>query len=349
MLNDWQLSGIFRADSGTPYDVGFSYGSGGGVLLTGSPDYNARVVLTGDPGNGCSSNQYQQFNTAAFSGPMPGSVGLESGRNYLSGCNNRTLDLAIARTIRLGGSPLAADPRGRLQRAERGDVERPIDDGQLHEPDQPDGDQSAVPRGWLDRSDAAHAEPRRLRGRQRRARSAHGAIADSLLVLGRRGHGEELEGTEKIGEHGVDGGRGVLGFRKANELRGLRFSQCPPCLRPVFRRHLMRMRIATTSMLAAACTALLVGGAVGFAQQTPPPAGAAAPAQAPGGRGGGQDACGGRSSEPQVPCAADVTRMMATMTLVPDKPPATPARPRKVLVLGRAADSSTRRFRSPRG
>ena len=63
MLNDWQLSGIFRADSGAPYDVGFSYGSGGGVLLTGSPDYNARVVMTGDPGNGCSSNQYQQFNT----------------------------------------------------------------------------------------------------------------------------------------------------------------------------------------------------------------------------------------------------------------------------------------------
>lgn len=103
VLNDWQLSGIFRADSGTPYDVGFNYGSGGGVLLTGSPDYSARVVINGDPGNGCSSNQYKQFNTEVFSGALPGSVGLESGRNYLSGCNNRTLDLAIARTIRLGG------------------------------------------------------------------------------------------------------------------------------------------------------------------------------------------------------------------------------------------------------
>jgi hypothetical protein len=60
--------------------------------------------MTGDPGNGCSSNQYQQFNAAAFSGPLPGSVGLESGRFYLSGCNNRTLDLAIARTIRLGST-----------------------------------------------------------------------------------------------------------------------------------------------------------------------------------------------------------------------------------------------------
>jgi type 1 glutamine amidotransferase len=52
---------------------------------------------------------------------------------------------------------------------------------------------------------------------------------------------------------------------------------------------------------------------------------------------GQPDACGGRSNEPQVPCAQDVTRMMATLALVPDKPPATPAKPRKVLVLGKSA------------
>jgi hypothetical protein len=73
------------------------------VNLTGSPDYGARIVIVGDPGSGCSSNQYKQFNTAAFAGPTYNSVGLESGRNYMVGCPDHTTDLAIARNIRLGG------------------------------------------------------------------------------------------------------------------------------------------------------------------------------------------------------------------------------------------------------
>ena len=55
------------------------------INLTGSPSYNGRIVITGDPGCGCSSDQYKQFNTAAFSGPTYGSLGLESGRNVLQG------------------------------------------------------------------------------------------------------------------------------------------------------------------------------------------------------------------------------------------------------------------------
>ncbi len=101
LVNGWQLSGVFRVDSGAPYDVTYSYQSGGGVALTGSPDYTARVVITGDPGSGCSSNQYAQFNTAAFSGPLPGSTGLESGRHLLHGCGDHRLDLAIQRSIRI--------------------------------------------------------------------------------------------------------------------------------------------------------------------------------------------------------------------------------------------------------
>ena len=75
--------------------------------LTGSPDYPARVrILSGqDLGGGCNgSDPYRQFNTAAFAGPLPGSNGLESGSNYLRGCFLHTLDLAIARNIRLGGT-----------------------------------------------------------------------------------------------------------------------------------------------------------------------------------------------------------------------------------------------------
>jgi len=47
-----------------------------------------------------------------------------------------------------------------------------------------------------------------------------------------------------------------------------------------------------------------------------------------------QDACGGRSSNPRVPCQADVDKMIAAL---PDKAPAKPLKPRKILVLGRAA------------
>jgi carboxypeptidase family protein len=105
LVNDWQVSGVWTGATGSAYTVGFSYQSGGGnVNLTGSPSYGARIRVMGDPGSGCSSNVYQQFNTAAFQGPLTNSVGLESGADYLRGCFTSTLDLAIARNIRLGGA-----------------------------------------------------------------------------------------------------------------------------------------------------------------------------------------------------------------------------------------------------
>ena len=104
LLNDWQLSGIFTAGSGARYDIGYSYQNGGSsVNLTGSPSYPAMIQIVGDPGSGCSDEQYRQFEVTAFAGPQT-SLGLESGRNYMVGCPDHTLDLTIARNIRLGGS-----------------------------------------------------------------------------------------------------------------------------------------------------------------------------------------------------------------------------------------------------
>ncbi len=104
-LNDWQVSGIWTGISATPYTITPSYTSGGGNLnLTGSPDYAARVLVIGDPGNGCSSDAIRQFNAAAFQGPAAGSVGLESGNGYLYGCFVQSLDLAVNKTIPLGGN-----------------------------------------------------------------------------------------------------------------------------------------------------------------------------------------------------------------------------------------------------
>jgi hypothetical protein len=113
LLNDWQISGVLTAGSAYQagnqangrYDLTYQYqNNGANVNLTGSPDYAARVRYVGDPGSGCSDDQYRQFNTSAVTGPQYGSVGLESGRNLLGGCVNKTIDLAIAKNIRLHGN-----------------------------------------------------------------------------------------------------------------------------------------------------------------------------------------------------------------------------------------------------
>ena len=104
VINDWQLSGVFSGTSGSRYDSTFSYNANGGnVNLTGSPSYAARIRVIGDPGSGCSDDQYAQFNMAAFAGPTYNSLGLESGSNLLGGCFEKSMDLSIARNIRLGG------------------------------------------------------------------------------------------------------------------------------------------------------------------------------------------------------------------------------------------------------
>src|SRR5262249_20462614 len=134
VLSDWQLSSVLTAGSASQpgaiqangaaqanctlvnapagsncangrYDITYTYQNNGtNTNLTGSPDYVAKIVYLGDPGSGCSSNQYQQFNPAAVTGPTYGSVGLQSGRYLLGGCPDHTVDLAIARNIRLGGN-----------------------------------------------------------------------------------------------------------------------------------------------------------------------------------------------------------------------------------------------------
>ncbi len=103
VLNDWQLSGVWTANTGTAYNVGISYASGGNVNVTGSPNFGGRVRIVGPIGEGCSSDPYRQLTYSGFAAPEIGSVGLESGQDYLRGCFGSAFDLAIARNIRLGG------------------------------------------------------------------------------------------------------------------------------------------------------------------------------------------------------------------------------------------------------
>ena len=104
MTNDWRFSGIWTANTPSTYTIGTSYQNGAGNQnITGSPNYGYRTRVIGDPGSGCSYGDiYRQFNTAAFAPPLVGSVGLESGQDYLHGCFYQQLDLALERSIRLG-------------------------------------------------------------------------------------------------------------------------------------------------------------------------------------------------------------------------------------------------------
>jgi hypothetical protein len=110
VINDWQLSGLFTGGSGNRYDLNYSYQTAGSAVnLVGSPDYNnggtgARIIYTGDPGKGCTSDRFKQFITTAVAGPTYLSTGMESGRNVMVGCPDHTTDLAVARNIRFGGS-----------------------------------------------------------------------------------------------------------------------------------------------------------------------------------------------------------------------------------------------------
>jgi len=104
VTRDWQLSGIWAANTPTAYQLGYSFQNGAGNQnITGSPDFGGRVRIVGNPGSGCNSSDiYHQFNTAAFLPPAVGSVGLDSGMDYLRGCFQQQFDLALQREFRFG-------------------------------------------------------------------------------------------------------------------------------------------------------------------------------------------------------------------------------------------------------
>jgi hypothetical protein len=112
LLNDWQLSGLWNGSTGAAYTVGYTYSNGNGnVNITGSPDFAPRIRVLGTPGSGCGSSPYKQFNTAAFAGPLVGSVGLDSGTDYLRGCFQSTADMALARNIHIHSERFGAQIR----------------------------------------------------------------------------------------------------------------------------------------------------------------------------------------------------------------------------------------------
>jgi hypothetical protein len=111
LTNDWQISGVYRWMSGTPYPINFFIPGIGAANLTGSAvpvsnprdtNNNARVVVTCDPGKGSSGDPYRQIDTSCFAPPQPGSDGNESARYFVHGPPVNNLDLSISKAFRLG-------------------------------------------------------------------------------------------------------------------------------------------------------------------------------------------------------------------------------------------------------
>jgi hypothetical protein len=100
LVNDWQLSGVYRWTSGRPYTVNFSIPGIGAANLTGTDgNPNARIAVTCDPGTGYSGDQYRQINAACLAPPQPGSKGDESPRFFARNPPLNNLDLSVSKNF----------------------------------------------------------------------------------------------------------------------------------------------------------------------------------------------------------------------------------------------------------
>jgi hypothetical protein len=100
LVNEWQISGVYRWSSGRPYQITYSIPGIGDANLSGTGNPAARVALTCDPGSGSSSDPYRQIaDTSCFAPPQPGSLGLESARYFVHGPATNNLDLSLSKAF----------------------------------------------------------------------------------------------------------------------------------------------------------------------------------------------------------------------------------------------------------
>ncbi len=101
VLGGWQVSGVTSFISGAPYQPGFSVSSGGGNQnITGSYTEGPRLRLFGNPMTG-STDPYNRLNAADFGLPLVGSIGLESGYDYLTGPGINNWDLSLMKEFKI--------------------------------------------------------------------------------------------------------------------------------------------------------------------------------------------------------------------------------------------------------
>jgi hypothetical protein len=93
-LGGWQLSGITAFMSGAPYAITYSVTGATQQNFTGSTTENARVGFSGNPNTG-SDSPYNRLNGNVVVEPKQGSLGLESGVNYLRGPGIANYNLSL--------------------------------------------------------------------------------------------------------------------------------------------------------------------------------------------------------------------------------------------------------------
>ena len=132
-----------------------------------------RIVVTGNPGSGNSSDPYRQFNVAAFTTPGLGSLGLESGRNFLYRSPINSWDISLSKEFRIkerAKFELRLDTFNTLNHTQFDTHQL---DAECHQPDQPDTDQPGF----------GKREQDRLRGGHRGASAAQHADLGPLPIL----------------------------------------------------------------------------------------------------------------------------------------------------------------------
>ena len=95
ITDGWQISGVTQALTGSPFTPGFSISGAGNQNITGSNTEGARIgVVAGCDPYTHSSDPFNRLNAECFFAPSPGSVGLESGINYLYAPGAVNFDIA---------------------------------------------------------------------------------------------------------------------------------------------------------------------------------------------------------------------------------------------------------------
>jgi len=96
VTDGWQISGVTQAVTGSPFTPGFSISGAGNQNITGSNTEPARIGVV----KGCDpythlDDPFNRLNANCFFAPSPGSIGLESGINFLYGPAMVNFDMAI--------------------------------------------------------------------------------------------------------------------------------------------------------------------------------------------------------------------------------------------------------------